>query len=151
MNKEGPIPDLEKYPMLSGPCWNWTACKTRHGYGQVRINYRLYYSHRVAWKILNGEFDDDLDVLHKCDNPSCVNPDHLILGSHQDNMDDATIKQRIPGGEIHHWAKLSEKEVLEIRERYAIGGISQRTLGDMYGVTRLAIHYIVRRKNWRRI
>jgi HNH endonuclease len=76
-------------------CWNWVGSK-RNGYGVIR-KYRLYYyAHRVAWELTNGAIPSGLFVCHHCDNPPCVNPAHLFLGTHADNMRDKTDKGRIP-------------------------------------------------------
>lgn len=78
----------------SGDCWEWTACRTRAGYGQFKSDGRLHRAHRLAWALTNGPIPEGKHVLHRCDNPGCVNPDHLFLGSHQDNMDDMSNKGR---------------------------------------------------------
>ena len=77
----------------SGGCWIWTA-QNVNGYGRIRINKKLILAHRFVWEMVNGLIPKDLDVLHSCDNPSCVNPKHLWVGTHQDNMDDRDKKGR---------------------------------------------------------
>ena len=73
-------------------CWEWIAGKS-HGYGVFWINGKLLRAHRVAWSIYNGGIPEGLLVLHKCDNPACVNPDHLFIGTQQDNVDDMITKR----------------------------------------------------------
>jgi hypothetical protein len=76
-------------------CWLWTGSKARHGYGQVKHNpYRNISAHRVAYTLIFGDFAEELDVLHKCDNPPCCNPNHLFLGTAADNIRDMQEKGR---------------------------------------------------------
>lgn len=99
VNKDGSIP--VHVPHL-GQCWEWIKkinrgkSKNRQGvhYGKFRCDDRLIYSHRFSWEITNGKIPDGLWILHKCDNPSCVNPDHLFLGTANDNAKDRMKKHR---------------------------------------------------------
>ena len=75
-------------------CWTWTASKNPHGYGQIRLSGKLTLAHRVSWTIHNGVIPEGLFVLHICDNPPCVRPDHLFLGTQKDNIRDAVAKKR---------------------------------------------------------
>ncbi len=75
-------------------CWNWTGCKSKAGYGQ----FLGQYAHRIAYEMYTGERVYHLHVLHRCDNPSCVNPSHLFLGTHADNMRDMKDKGRSRNG-----------------------------------------------------
>lgn len=76
-------------------CWEWKAYRTkRSGYGSFGIKYSVIAAHRVAWMLTNGEIPANLYVLHKCDNPPCVNPKHLFIGTQKDNMDDCASKKR---------------------------------------------------------
>lgn len=75
-------------------CWEWTGWRKETGYGRVRIDGRILYAHRVSWILANGPIPDDLRVLHRCDNPPCVNPDHLFLGTQGDNNADRDAKGR---------------------------------------------------------
>jgi hypothetical protein len=79
-----------------GECWEWVGAKNRKGYGQIRHRGVLEIAHRFSYEMARGEFDKQFFVCHSCDNPSCVNPDHLFLGSNQDNVDDKMKKKR-------HW------------------------------------------------
>lgn len=78
----------------SGECWTWTACTNRHGYGQFGIRRRHYLAHRVSYALAHGPFDTALYICHSCDNPPCVRPDHLFVGTQLDNMRDASGKGR---------------------------------------------------------
>jgi len=75
-------------------CWVWTLRKDKQGYGRVNVNYKTEQAHRVSWVAFRGEIPAGMCVLHKCDNPSCVNPDHLFLGTRKDNCHDMIIKGR---------------------------------------------------------
>lgn len=75
-------------------CWLWTGSKDACGYGRFRLKDRNVLVHRLAYRIINGDFNKELHVLHRCDNTACVNPDHLFTGTHQDNMSDKQIKGR---------------------------------------------------------
>lgn len=81
------------YTKKSEECWEWQG-PTNHGYGYIRIDGPKRYMHRFSWELHNGEITDGLFVLHKCDNPSCVNPDHLFLGTQRDNVYDCIAKGR---------------------------------------------------------
>ena len=133
-------------------CWEWAAGPCGHwGYGGFTIDGRSMYAHRVSWMFEHGPIPDGLYVLHKCDNPPCVNPDHLFLGTHTDNMRDMVEKGRARGGslpgESNGQAKLTEADVLAIRADKR----TQQAIADEYGVSRRAIGYIKNRKTWTHI
>jgi hypothetical protein len=117
---------------------------------------RIYQlAHRVSYRMFFGEFNPELLVCHKCDNPSCVNPNHLFLGTHQDNVNDKIIKGRGfgwegPKGEQQGGSKLKTNQVLYIREVWAKanGTIKQYELAKDLQVSQQLISMIVRRKCW---
>lgn len=137
-------------------CWMWTGAKMkkRRGYGAVRWDGITKYTHRVSWEITNGEIPDDMIVCHRCDNPPCVRPDHLFLGTDKDNYDDMVAKGRrvvrVLSGEESASAKLSNAQVETIREEYRAGGTSTPKLGRKYGISQTHAYDIVNRKARRR-
>ena len=143
----------------SGACWLWTGSRNPKGYGHFGLGGQCTQAHRAAWILTNGAIPDGLCVLHKCDNPPCVRPDHLFLGTNADNMADMVSKGRAaqrdnsnyPRGENHPNAKLTDSAVLEIRARYAAGEMGTYRLASLYHVAQMTIHGIVTRKHWRHI
>ncbi|MEZ4684165.1 MAG: HNH endonuclease signature motif containing protein [Caldilineaceae bacterium] len=107
-------------------CWEWLAGKDRGGYGMFWLNGITTHAQRIAWILTYGDIPDELDVCHRCDNPSCVNPRHLFLGSDRDNHQDRAKKGRSARnlnmlgrkGEKHPNAKLTNRTVLKARELY---------------------------------
>lgn len=79
----------------TGTCWLWTGGKTTAGYGSLTHNQHRYYAHRFAYELIQGDIPSGMELMHKCDNPACVNPEHLVVGTHCDNMRDAFGKLRI--------------------------------------------------------
>ena len=117
-------------------CWEWTG-STKNGYGLLRVNGSDYYAHRISYAITN-EDPGKFCVCHTCDNPKCVNPSHLWLGTHLDNMGDMVAKRRHSHGEKTPQAKLTKeqvKEILESKETHQIlsdrYGVSRRHIGDI--------------------
>lgn len=134
-------------------CWEWTAFK-RAGYGRIAIgNKRAVDSHRISYLLHFGLIPKGMNVLHKCDNPGCVNPQHLFLGTHKDNMRDKALKKRAPSmkGRNNPSSTLTEVDVLQIRSKYSTGKFSQRKLAKEFSVSYTMIHNITSRKNWRHI
>lgn len=135
-------------------CWEWTGGKHTQGYGQLKIKNITNKAHRVSFEMYhNRRINEGMCICHICDNPSCVKPDHLFEGTHTDNMIDRNNKGRanIPTGEKHHKCKLTEKQVLEIRDEYAKGETTLKKLGDEHGVDFSTISLIIRRENWKHI
>lgn len=130
-------------------CWEWTATKSKRGYGRIRINGKLIATHRIAYELANDCISSDLYVCHHCDNPSCCNPNHLFLGTHTDNMHDMYSKQRrTQRGESNGNSKLNWNEVRYIRKKYAEGGTIYRTLAEQFKVSISAIKDIISHRNW---
>jgi hypothetical protein len=133
-------------------CWAWTGPKVR-GYGRVLFRGRRWGAHRVAWVFTHGEIPASPGyhgtcVLHRCDNPACVRPDHLRLGTNQENVADMVAKGRNARGSRHHAAKLTEAQVLEIRELRS-QGLSGPKIAKRFGVSHVLVYLIEKRQAWR--
>jgi hypothetical protein len=133
-------------------CWLWTGATT-WGYGQIGSGGQdgpPLKAHRVSWELRHGPIPPGLHVCHRCDVRACVNPQHLFLGTRQDNMDDMRLKGRATRGERDSQAKLTAEKVLEIRKALQ-GGTRHRDLAATYGVSQGNISNIARNKSWRHI
>ena len=132
-------------------CHLWTACVNEKGYGLFNYLGRTVRAHRYAAGMV--DWPPEIETRHLCPgepNVRCVNPEHLTFGTHADNMRDrneAGRQARLKGVD-HGMSKLTEEQVLEIRRRYAAGGVKQQELGDEFGVAQALISFIVRRKLW---
>lgn len=135
---------FNKYVIKNDDCWDWNACKV-DGYGVLMFRAKSQKAHRVSWIIHNGDIPKGLFVCHKCDNPSCSNPDHLFLGTNADNMRDMAEKKRTVSK-----AKLSKEQVLEIRKMLKLG-VSSTRLSNDYNVSDVCIHYIKHNLTWKDI
>lgn len=153
----------------SDSCWLWTGARQAFGYGVIGVGGRadgVARTHRVSYELAYGSIPDGMEVCHRCDIPACVRPEHLFLGTRQDNTDDAVAKhrmataeshgmhthpQRRSRGEAHGASKLTEANVISIRQKYAAGGISQSQLATEFGVQQMAISEVVRRQTWTHI
>jgi hypothetical protein len=133
-------------------CWPWFRAKNANGYGLFRIAGSTRLAHRIAWKLEHGEISDGLLVLHRCDNPACVNPAHLRLGTQSDNMAEchARGRSRIPAfrGETHPQAKLDHEKAAEIRTLYKGGGYSHLGLAKLFQVSETTIREILVGERW---
>ncbi len=134
-------------------CWLWKSGTNSHGYGRFQYFTRLerpglgrdLYAHRVAWLLTNGPIEDGLNVLHHCDNPPCVNPAHLFLGTQTDNMQDCGRKGRASAPPIR--AKLSEREARAIRS----DARKHHIIAADYGVGRLTVWNIKHGRTWKQL
>lgn len=108
-------------------CLEWQNTRNTFGYGVVRWLGRNYLTHRASWMAHRGD-PGDLYVLHRCDNPACIDPDHLFLGTKQDNVDDMISK----GRQQRYQRLFSPDQLVAIRAEYAFGEVSQRTLATKY-------------------
>jgi hypothetical protein len=149
----------------SDGCWLWTGA-TGKGYGNFMVRGKVIRASRFSYALHKGEIGD-MYVCHRCDNPTCVNPDHLFLGTAADNLQDAIQKGRFPvardmvkvraaleatgtwfkNGEDHPGVRLTESGVVDIRRLHA-SGVSQHELARRYGVARKTISHVVYRRTW---
>lgn len=158
-------------------CWVWTACKNYAGYGKLACNGRHLLAHRASYEMHVSAIPDGLIVCHHCDNPACVRPDHLFVGTHADNSDDKVRKGRqakgerhgsrthpecvprgdqhpsrthpecLRRGDLHPQAQLTETQVLEIRTQYGMGA-TQDQLAMRFGISQSAVSLIVLGRRW---
>ncbi len=136
-------------PEPNSGCWLWLMSVNAKGYAHLRWKQVMMRANRFSWQAYRGPIPEGLHVLHHCDNRLCVNPDHLFLGTNQENVDDRVRKERSARfvGEAHPRAKLTELDVLFIRQ-------SKRTgpeLAQVYGVSVSLINHIKTRLIWKHI
>lgn len=150
-------------PGMGTPCLEWTAGRSRDGYGKFAPAHKSVRAHRVAWELAHGPIPACLHVLHRCDNPLCVDVEHLFLGTNEDNIRDRDAKGRhvAPRGEAHRarmrevaargerhcCAKLNDASVRSIRQ-LRDEGWTQRRLATKFGVSPSHIWSILARKTW---
>lgn len=134
-------------------CWNWTAGQTGNPnmkYGFVVWGTRRMAAHRASWELAYGPIPDGQCVLHECDNPLCVRPEHLFLGTRTDNNEDKMNKGRHRGlpREKNPNARLTETEVAEIRRLHATTSLLQREIAEQFGISQTHVSEIVLGKVW---
>lgn len=154
VNKDGPVPS--HCPEL-GPCWVWIAGLNEHGYGSFIVNgsrrpgRKSALAHRVSYDMAHPDAPSTgSNVLHKCDTPVCVRPDHLFLGSLSENVADMVRKNRVSHGTAHWRAKLTDDAVKDIRRRHS-SGESIRSLARHHGVSFAAVNQVLIGRTWRRV
>lgn len=141
---------VDKGPHPKG-CWLWTGAVEGRGYGHFRAGNKDHRAHHVSWECANGP-RLGLHVLHRCDVRNCVNPKHLFLGTHLENMADMKAKGRHTHGETNAHAKLTEAQVLELRARPPRLGRGFREINERaakYGVSKGAIYCAMTGRTWR--
>lgn len=132
-------------------CWEWTGGRDSDGYGRQKLRGKTRGAHVISYSLFVGVPIDGLCVLHRCDNPPCINPDHLFLGTHGDNSADRVAKGRQARGSSIGNAKLTDQSVSEIRSLYASGRYSQQDVASMFNVTKTSIRLIVKGRTWKHL
>ena len=137
-------------------CWSWLASRSRFGYGNFRVGDKIELAHRVVWEMINGpvpsgDHHGTTCVCHTCDNPDCVNPGHLFLGTQRDNIRDRVSKGRSSGGsfrgEDNPSSKLAELDVLHIKDLLA-AGCRQSGIAEAFNISGAEIYRIATGKCW---
>jgi len=137
-------------------CWEWMGA-IRNGYGCMKINKKTVDVHRLSWIIFHKNIPESLWILHRCDNHKCVNPSHLFLGTHSDNMQDMCSKgrhyfQRNPSSaRKNSICKLRKNEIIQIRKLYKINKYTLKELGQIFHVSFTNVSQIVNFKTWKEI
>lgn len=135
-------------------CWNWSLKLRKNGYARMTFFGDSWYAHRLSYIAFVGDFNRSMDVCHKCDNPKCVNPSHLFIGTRKDNMEDCVKKDRQAKGFMLPITKISERDKLDILDR-AKNGEPYKDIAKDYGVCRqhigkIALNNDIRRNNHER-
>ena len=129
-------------------CWPWTGDLSVRGYGRIWYQGKTRYAHRVSYELHYAPISEGMFVCHSCDNPRCVNPAHLFLGTAADNSKDMTVKGRAAEGERHGTCKLKEGDIPAIR-KLATEGLTYTEIGTRYGVAYGVISRVVRCETWK--
>ena len=144
------------YKVNKNGCWIWQGAVTSKGYGSIQIGDGKTESvHRLAYELWVGEIPEGLHVLHKCDTPKCINPDHLFAGTNQDNVTDKINKGRAftgnHKGEKNENSKLTNGKISRIKKMIEKGNFNQTEIGKMFDVSRQTICGINRGKRWKHL
>lgn len=139
----------------AGPneCWIWTGYKDKTGRGRLEIRQLprdMWLASRLSFVIHGGKLPYNLEVCHHCDNPSCVNPIHLFLGTQKDNLQDAASKNRMPYGENNPNSKITSDDVRKIRTLYRAHLHTASELAQMFGIKKRNVFRILSGELWRR-
>lgn len=144
------------YPEPNTGCWLWVGKTNWCGYGELHKKdneYKMIFAHRYSYAIHKGLFDENLKVLHTCDQPCCINPDHLFLGTQQDNISDMDAKKRRKCGRgvNHGHAKINNLIAIEIKKMYRHGKYRQIDVAKHFGISRSVVSKVVNGAAWKHV
>jgi hypothetical protein len=142
---------MEKVLIPDKGCWIWNAFKNKEGYGLFRYGNKIALAHRISYEIFDRKPASSELVCHHCDNPSCVNPKHLFLGTDRTNSDDKIRKKRHLFGSKFPQSKIDESTAIKIRKEYFVKNMTTRELSKKYGIAHSGISNVITYKNWRHI
>lgn len=155
MSKDTTLHRFEEKITKTNTCWLWIGAKQYSGYGRFWNGKKLTGAHQYSYRLYKGEIKEGLVVMHKCDNPSCVNPDHLNLGTTKDNLQDMYRKKRnrklqtYTAGSNHHGAKLTKEQVIEARDLYKKGGETWISLANRYKVSKRCMGGVLQNQTYK--
>lgn len=133
-------------------CKIWNGSLQKDGYGQLNYQSKGWLAHRLSWTLTNGPIPEGMCVCHSCDNPPCINPEHLFLGTNSENMADMKAKGRrknVNAGEKNGRAKLTWEDVTEIRRAYAAKEVNQLQLAKKFPISQTSISLLLKNKIWK--
>jgi len=141
-----------RYVEKTDTCWKWTGAINQWGYGRFRMGKTHWISSRVSYTLFKGDIPEELIILHSCDNPICVNPEHLSTGTHQDNMDEMKTRGRkvVCKGERNGTSKLKDCDVREILVLKGFG-YTDAELATQFNISSSVVNEIVNRKAWKHV
>ena len=134
-------------------CWLWTSYRNAKGYGCTSHKNKSMLAHRMSFKLFKENFDADLCVLHHCDNPSCVNPNHLFVGTQKENMEDCIRKNRLASTKGSHngFSKITEGQVIIARDMYKTERLNQGEIAQLMGISPITVNHIMTRRLWKHV
>jgi len=141
-----------RFTVKESGCWEWNGRTAKNGYASFSFNKKIEYAHRMSYRFHIGDIPDGLLVCHSCDNRKCVNPSHLFLGTHKDNLLDMKSKGRSLRGDSSHKSKLTDMQIFEIMEANEFG-VSMKQLSLLYDVDMNYLYQVKRgekREGWRK-
>ncbi len=133
--------------LITDACWLWQGSTNVWGYGKIKLAGKTLSTHRASYGVFVGEVPENTNVLHRCDVRNCIRPDHLFIGTTQDNVRDKVAKERQPRGVTHGCHVLSESEVAEIR-RLRKQGKLLREIADIFGISKSLVSQIANLQVW---
>lgn len=142
-----------RFKPVDNGCMLWHGSVNKLGYGQIWYDGKFWLVHRLVFQLLHGDIPDGMGVCHHCDTPSCGAIVHLFLGTHADNMADKVSKNRShsPAGVANGSAKLTDVDVLHIRQLCQEGFYTQKAIAEMYGISKHHVQVIYKRRSWAHI
>lgn len=136
---------LDNSLLLDNGCWEWQGCCGSHGYGQMTFMLKGMVTHRASYEVFCGPIPKGKMILHKCDYRRCINPEHLFIGTAQDNTNDMIAKGR---GDLQNNLKLTDQQARQIWDMCKLSDLSQAQIAQRFGVSQPTIHRISTRESY---